>query len=111
MNPLIEATAPTRSAAADGASKRRQKTVLSRTAMEVIPRRVEWLWDRLIPFGGITVLAGQPGLGKSQLSVKLAADFSAGRLNQSGPVLLLTAEDPIAEVVVPRLQVPGQSDP
>jgi hypothetical protein len=105
LNSLIEAAAPTRSTAADGASKRRQKTVRSRTAMEVIPRRVEWWWDRLIPFGGITVLSGQPGLGKSLLSVKLAADFSAGRLNQGGPVLLLTAEDPIAEVVVPRLQV------
>lgn len=71
--------------------------------MDVKPRRVEWLWSGLIPFGAITVLSGQPGLGKSLLTVKIAADLSAGLLGQPGDVLMLTAEDPTAEVVVPRL--------
>ncbi|MDQ3670838.1 MAG: AAA family ATPase [Actinomycetota bacterium] len=71
--------------------------------MDVQPRKVKWLLEGLIPFGAITVLAGQPGLGKSLLTIRLAADFSAGMLDQSGDVLMLTAEDPIAEVVVPRL--------
>jgi len=71
--------------------------------MNVKPRRVEWLLPGLIPFGAITVLSGQPGLGKSLLTVKLAADFSAGRLDRRGDVLMFTAEDPTAEVVVPRL--------
>jgi putative DNA primase/helicase len=90
-----------RSVAADGA-KRRLKAV-TRTAMEVTPRQVKWLMPGLIPFGALTVLAGQPGLGKSLLTVKIAADFSAGRLPDRGDVLMLTAEDPFAEVVVPRL--------
>jgi hypothetical protein len=71
--------------------------------MDVKPQKVEWLRPGLIPFGAITVLSGQPGLGKSLLTVKIAADFSAGRLDQRGEVLMLTAEDPTAEVVVPRL--------
>jgi len=92
-----------RSAAAGGKNVRRQRAVTSTTAMEVQPRKIKWLWPGLIPFGAITVLAGQPGLGKSLLTVRVAADYSAGRLDQSGDVLMLTAEDPIAEVVVPRL--------
>lgn len=93
---------PRRSVADDGA-KRRLKAVV-RTAMEVTPRMVEWLIPGLIPFGALTVLAGQPGLGKSLLTVKIAADFSAGRLHEQGDVLMLTAEDPVAQVVVPRLK-------
>lgn len=101
MHPSEVAIEPTRSIAAGGAS-RRYKAV-SRTAMDVTPRQVKWLLPGLIPFGGLTVLAGQPGLGKSLLTVKIAADFSAGRLADQGDVLMLTAEDPAAEVVVPRL--------
>jgi hypothetical protein len=97
------AAVPERSAAAASSTLRRQRAVTSTTAMEVQPRKVKWLWPGLIPFGAITVLAGQPGLGKSLLTIRLAADFSAGRLDQSGAVLMLTAEDPVAEVVVPRL--------
>lgn len=96
--PAIE---PKRSVAADGA-KRRPKAV-TRTAMNVTPRKVKWLLPGLVPFGALTVLAGEPGLGKSLLTAKIAADFSAGRLSERGEVLMLTAEDPMAEVVVPRL--------
>lgn len=103
MEALVGAAEPTSSVAAEG-SKRRQRTVTSRTAMDVKPRKVEWLWPGLIPFGAITVLSGQPGLGKSLLTVRLAADFSAARLDERGDVLMLTAEDPFAEVVVPRLK-------
>ncbi|MBA2708912.1 MAG: AAA family ATPase [Gemmatimonadaceae bacterium] len=103
MTSVVGAIEPKGSLAADDALQRRQKTVTSRTAMDVKPRQVEWLLPGLIPFGAITVLSGQPGLGKSLLTVKIAADFSAGRLDQRGDVLMLTAEDPTAEVVVPRL--------
>jgi putative DNA primase/helicase len=102
MTAGTSAIEPKSSTAADGA-KRRPKAV-TRTAIDVAPRKVEWLLHGLIPFGALTVLAGQPGLGKSLLTVKIAADFSAGRLGERGDVLMLTAEDPVAEVVVPRLK-------
>jgi putative DNA primase/helicase len=102
MTAGTSAIEPKSSTAADGA-KRRPKAV-TRTAIDVAPRKVEWLLPGLIPFGALTVLAGQPGLGKSLLTVKIAADFSAGRLGERGDVLMLTAEDPVAEVVVPRLK-------
>ncbi len=69
MYPLDTAAEPKRSAAPGGKNKARQRTVSSLTAMDVQPRRVTWLWPGLIPFGAITVLAGQPGLGKSLLTI------------------------------------------
>ncbi len=104
METHASAIEPNRSIAIGGAIKRRQKAVTSVTAMDVEPRNVEWLLPGLIPFGAITVLSGQPGLGKSLLTTRWAADFSAGRLDEQGDVLMFTAEDPIAEIVVPRLR-------
>jgi putative DNA primase/helicase len=83
--------------------------VLTVTASELTPRRVDWLWEPRIPFGGLTVLAGPPGLGKSLLSVKLAADTTAGRLTngERRHVVMLSAEDSLEHVVVPRLAAAG----
>jgi RecA-family ATPase len=67
------------------------------------------LWEGRIPLGAITVLAGDPGLGKSLLSLRLAADLTHGRLihGQAGNALLLTAEDALAYTVRPRLEAAG----
>jgi hypothetical protein len=39
-------------------------------------RPVEWLWQDRIPLGKVTLLAGDPGLGKSLLALDLAARLS-----------------------------------
>jgi putative DNA primase/helicase len=59
--------------------------------------------------GSITVLAGDPGLGKSLLSLDLAALLSRGELGprSAGGVLLLTAEDSRTHTVRPRLEAAG----
>ena len=59
--------------------------------------------------GSITVLAGDPGLGKSLLSLDLAALLSRGELGprSAGDVLLLTAEDSRTHTVRPRLEAAG----
>jgi hypothetical protein len=51
------------------------------------------------------VVAGDPGLGKSLLTVSLAAKLTRGEIGDGpGTVLMLTAEDPLAQVVRPRLE-------
>ena len=78
------------------------------SASEVRPGRVEWLWPGWIPLGGISLLAGDPGIGKSLLTVCLAARLSVGEVTgQPARSLILTAEDSVAAVVVPRLQEAG----
>lgn len=77
-------------------------------ASAVWPGRVEWLWPGWIPFGGISLLAGDPGIGKSLLTARLAARLSVGELGgRLARSLILTAEDSVGAVVVPRLQEAG----
>ena len=40
---------------------------------DVEPERVAWLWPGRIPRGKLTVLDGDPGLGKSAVTLDLAA--------------------------------------
>lgn len=80
---------------------------------DVQPERVEWLWQNRIPKGKITLIDGNPGEGKSTLTVKLAADLSTGRAfpgdieRPPGNVVFLTAEDSAADTIRPRLDAAG----
>jgi len=66
---------------------------------------VEWLWPSRIPLGMLTMLVGDPGLGKSLLTVELAASVS----REGSAVLLLSAEDSPSVTIRPRLEA-AQAD-
>lgn len=73
-------------------------------ASELEVRPVEWLWPGRVPQGGLTVLAGEPGLGKSLLSIWLASGLSRGEFGcKPAASLFLTAEDSREHTVLPRL--------
>jgi hypothetical protein len=83
---------------------------------EVQPEQVKWLWASRIPFGKITILQGDPGLGKSTLALDLAArisknlplpDQSTAALQEPASVLLMSAEDGLADTIRPRLDAAG----
>lgn len=79
----------------------------------VQPERVSWLWPARIPLGKLTILDGDPGLGKSVLTMDLAARLSAGlgmpdgTPREPGGVVVLNAEDGLADTVLPRLVAAG----
>lgn len=74
---------------------------------EVEGRRVEFLWDPYIPLGKVTLIDGDPGVGKSWLTQAIATGISLGtlpgRYNNPGSVLLLSTEDDVADTIYPRL--------
>ena len=76
---------------------------------DVEPEVIEWLWYPYIPRGKLTMIEGDPGLGKSWLTMALASFISKGKplpyqINpEKGPVLILSAEDGIADTIKPRL--------
>ena len=76
-------------------------------------KHIRWIWDGHIPFGALTLVIGDPGLGKSQLTLDLAARVTRGTPWPDeapcdvGNVLLLCSEDSIERTVVPRLQASG----
>jgi putative DNA primase/helicase len=72
------------------------------TADSVQRRRIEWLWRNLLPKGMISLVAGRPGQGKSLLAAMIAAEVS-----KTGDVIFSNREDPLAQVVRPRLEAAG----
>ncbi len=74
---------------------------------------IEWLWEDRIALGKLTVFAGQPGLGKSQILAMICAHVTSGTLfpdgtaPYDGDVVLLSAEDDMADTIKPRLMAAG----
>lgn len=73
------------------------------TLAEVKPERVNWLWPGRVPRGMLTLLVGDPGLGKSLLTIDLAAKVSRAEAD----VLLLSAEDHAGATIRPRAEAAG----
>lgn len=74
---------------------------------------VRWLWSPYIPLGKMTLIEGDPGLGKSWMTCALAAAISCGRglpgvkPFEPSNVLMLSAEDGLADTLRPRLDAVG----
>ena len=83
-------------------------------AADIKPEHVEWLVDQSFPLGMLAVIGGQPGLGKSQISINLAAGVTTGKglpgtasFNNLGSVIILANEDDAARTIRPRLDAAG----
>ena len=75
---------------------------------------INWLWPGRIAKGKISLIAGHPGLGKSQVTISIAATVSTGGLwpvdhvpAEAGHVIFLSAEDDVADTLKPRLIASG----
>jgi RecA-family ATPase len=84
------------------------------TLADVQPERVSWLWPGRIPAGKLVTLDGDPGLGKSTLAISLAAPITTGgdwpdgsTCAYPGAVLLMSAEDGLADTTRPRCDAAG----
>jgi hypothetical protein len=84
------------------------------TLSAVTPERVRWLWADRIPAGKLVILDGDPELGKSTLALTFAAIITTGGrwpdgsdCLYPGDVVLLSAEDGIADTVRPRADAAG----
>jgi len=82
-------------------------------ASEVVTKPVEWLWDKRIPKAKLTMFDGDPDVGKSVVTMDLAARVSKGRTFpdgaecETGNVLIVNVEDAKDDTVVPRLKAHG----
>lgn len=100
-----------------GETKVRPQALITRLS-DVQPQDVSWLWHPYIPLGKLTLLEGDPGLGKTFLALTLAAAITRGwpLLSQTGApgddlepadVLYMSAEDGLADTLRPRLDAAG----
>lgn len=88
--------------------------LISRRLCDVTPEPLEWLWPNRVPLGKVTLLAGDPGLGKSFLTCDMASRVSRGiawpdnaTLQPAGSVVILNCEDGLADTILPRLEKAG----
>jgi RecA-family ATPase len=89
-------------------------TLVSRCAANITPTPVEWLWPGRVAIGKQTLIAGEAGLGKSQIGIAMAAAVTTGGPwpcdeghAPLGSVIILSAEDDPADTIVPRLLAAG----
>src|SRR6185437_677137 len=81
---------------------------------DLVSRPVSWLWPGRLALGKLAILDGDPGLGKSLVTLDLCARLSTGRPfpdDSAGPgpaaALILNGEDSAHDTVRPRLEALG----
>ena len=92
----------------------RGAALVSRCAAEISPEKIQWLWPSRLARGKHTCIAGEPGTGKSQLSIAMIAIVTTGGewpcaegWAPIGSAIILSAEDGAADTIVPRLLAAG----
>jgi len=98
----------------DGLSTKPTRRLNATKLDTVTPQSVEWLWPGRIPQKKLVVIGGDPGLGKSQLTMDLVARITSGKawpdgsgLAVQGNALVLNAEDDAADTIRPRVDAMG----
>ena len=78
------------------------------------PKAVEWLWPGWLARGKFHLLAGQPGDGKSTITLALAAAVTTGgtwpdgtAVGEPGDVLIWSSEDDFEDTILPRFLAAG----
>ena len=86
---------------------------LARRLSDVAPEPIRWLWPQRFALGKLSLIAGQPGLGKSQLTLTMVAAVTTGgrwpdgTFAPLGSAILVSCEDDAADTIRPRLEVAG----
>jgi hypothetical protein len=77
-------------------------------------KRIEWLWPDRLAIGKLSLLAGEPGMGKSMMTADMIARITTGEpwpdggaARAPGSAMLLTTEDEIEDTIKPRLIAAG----
>lgn len=84
-----------------------------RRMADVQAEAVSWLWQPFIPKGKVTLEEGDPGMAKSWASLAIATAVTLGKglpgqeLTEPANVVIISAEDGLADTIRPRLDDMG----
>jgi hypothetical protein len=90
----------------------RPRRLVMQRASEIEAEEIRWLWPGYIPFGKVTTLEGDPSVGKSTMTMKIAAAVSRGRGDwlpggiefEGRDVFIVSYEDGARDTIRPRLE-------
>jgi putative DNA primase/helicase len=80
---------------------------------DIEPEAIAWIWPGRIARRKLTLLAGDPGMGKSQIGIDIGAritkqdNWPDSGVAPLGSVIVLSAEDSTADTVRPRFEAAG----
>lgn len=91
--------------------------LVTKSMADVALEEINWLWDRRIPRGKLTLVDGDPEARKTWLLLAIAAAISRGwplpgetGHKEPGRVLLLAGEDGLGDTIKPRLVAMGADE-
>ncbi len=97
-----------------GGARHVQDKQLGVRASQIQRENVDWLWPGRLAIGKITILDGDPDVGKSTLTCDIGgalttrAPLSGGHcLDKAAGVVFVNAEDGASDVIRPRLEAAG----
>ncbi|TKB79290.1 MAG: hypothetical protein E8D42_07785 [Nitrospira sp.] len=107
---LIEQGEHVTSAIVKAAPIVRERAIFRRVS-DIQAKPINWLWNGRIARGKVSMIAGNPGLGKSQVTASMAAIVSMSgawpdnrTACEVSNVVILSAEDDPADTIRPRLE-------
>jgi len=87
--------------------------VILRSAADITPEPIVWLWEGWLAQGKLGILAGPPGYAKTTIAITVAATVTSGgrwpdgSRASTGRVLIWSGEDDVNDTLVPRLMAAG----
>ena len=109
----LQAAAAPQSASEGEAKAEVASKVILTSAADLQPEAIRWLWHGWLALGKFHLLAGAPGVGKTTLTMAMAATVSMGgrwpdgSRCEPGKVLIWSGEDDPADTLLPRLMAAG----
>ncbi len=115
-NPVLIGGIPVGSVQVASTASDTASSLQTKTANKITTKKIKWLWEQRIPFGKLSVLAGNPDQGKSLVTMYMVSQLTTGRPLYGSTValtacevLVLAGEDEANDTIVPRLQA-GDAD-
>jgi putative DNA primase/helicase len=87
--------------------------VIARCVADVEATPIRWLWPQRFACAKVSLIAGEPGVGKSQLTCAMAATVTTGGTwpdktrSPQGSAILIGCEDDCSDTIRPRLEAAG----
>ncbi len=95
-------------------TRKRGRYPIYRKMSDIKPQPINWLWKDYIAKGTFTLITGEPELGKSQITLSMAAIVTtgenwpvSGEKCEEGNVIILSDEDNPERTIHPRLEANG----